>query len=60
MILLQSEDSRIADWHKMQPEEEKTLEKNSLAVLNTVQNSTPQFEAFFESFARADRIREIA
>lgn len=60
MVLLQSEEVRTPDWHKMQPEVEKTLEKNSLAVLNTVQESTPQFEAFFESFARADRIRESA
>lgn len=59
-VLLELEGQRSADWQEQQPQVEKSLEKNSLAVLNTVQESTPRFEAFFESFARADRIRKSA
>jgi len=59
-VLLGLEDGRTNDWQKLQPLVEKTLEKNSLAVLNTVQESTPRFEAFFESFARTERVRESA
>ena len=59
-VLLGLEGGRTSDWDKLQPLVEKTLAKNSLAVLNTVQESTSRFEAFFESFARAERVREIA
>lgn len=59
-VLLGMEQGRTADWDQLQPLVEKTLAKNSLAVLNTVQESTPRFEAFFESFARAQRVRESA
>ena len=59
-VLLGMESGRTGDWDKLQPLVEKTLAENSLAVLNTVQASTPQFEAFFESFARAERVRESA
>lgn len=59
-ILIELEEDRSADWLKIQPKVEKILAKNSLAVLNTVQESTPQFQSFFESFVRADRIRESA
>ena len=59
-VLLNLDEDRPSEWQKLQPQVEKTLEKNSLAVLNTVQESTSRFEAFFESFARADRIRKSA
>ena len=59
-VLLGMEGGRTNEWDKLQPLVEKTLAENSLAVLNTVQESTPRFEAFFESFARVDRVREIA
>ena len=59
-VLLGLEDGRTSDWEKLQPLVEKTLAKNSLAVLNTVQESTSRFEAFFESFARTERVRESA
>ncbi|MDG2341307.1 MAG: hypothetical protein P8L32_08950, partial [Paracoccaceae bacterium] len=59
-VLLGLEGERTGDWDVLQPLVEKTLAENSLAVLNTVQESTPRFEAFFESFARAERVRESA
>ena len=59
-VLLGMDEGRTSDWDKQQPIVEKTLAKNSLTVLNTVQESTPRFEAFFESFARAQRVRESA
>ena len=59
-ILIEMDDERIGDWKKLQPKVEKTLAKNSLAVLNTVQASTSRFEAFFECFARANKVRKSA
>jgi hypothetical protein len=59
-ILLEMEVERDGSWNNVQPLVEKTLAKNSLAVLNTVQASTSRFEAFFESFARVHRVRKSA
>lgn len=59
-VLLALEGGRTSEWGKLQPIVEKKLEKNSLAVLNTVEQSTHRFPAFFESFARAERVRKSA
>lgn len=50
--LLQMEDSRSADWSKMRPILEQSIDEFGFEILNDAEKSTSEFEAFFERFSR--------
>ena len=50
--LLQMDGSRSADWSKMKPFLEQSIDEIGYEILTDAQGATPEFEAFFERFAR--------
>lgn len=54
--MLRHTDSRSGDWNAMRRPLETEISKEAADVLITASKSSDRFEAFFEGFARADRI----
>jgi hypothetical protein len=50
--LQQLQDARSSDWSLMRPILEQGIDENGYDILTAAQNSTDEFEAFFEGFSR--------
>ena len=50
--LLQLDDRRSSDWSVMRPILEQAVSEDGYDILTAAQNSSPEFEAFFEGFSR--------
>jgi hypothetical protein len=50
--LLQLEGNRSSDWSQMRPILEQSVDEIGYGILKDAQNSSPEFEAFFEGFSR--------
>ncbi|MEP3919935.1 hypothetical protein [Ascidiaceihabitans sp.] len=50
--LFQMEGSRSADWHKMRPVLEQSVDENGYLILQSAAQSIDEFDAFFEGFSR--------
>lgn len=50
--LQQLQDARSSDWSLMRPILEQSIDENGYDILTAAQNSTNEFEAFFEEFSR--------
>lgn len=48
------DDARSSDWSLMRPILEQGIDENGYDILTAVQNSTDEFEAFFEGFSRVN------